>query len=275
MGEVGTASIISPENITFFKGANVIAVNNVDNQKTDAEATLSFSRLFAQTLKSEENEIPVLVKHLPDWETAQAHAAYAVSLPSLKTILQDQPALDAINFVDGTEAVVAPYGSSQLTIIEYGTPQIAASNDAQIKEQINKLRGEGQPVPSAYRRVGNYSVFVFNAPDVQTAEDLVGKVHYEQVVQWLGDNPRALQRAQKAYVATTAGLILAVLKASGLALILCLGTGGLFGSIIFLRRRAQQSATAAYSDAGGLMRLNIDEMTPQAEPARLLGKGNG
>ncbi|MFN2454768.1 MAG: hypothetical protein ABR577_11165 [Pyrinomonadaceae bacterium] len=274
VGEIGTASFSSPDSVHFFKGTNSVAVSNPDKQLA-VESITAFARLLAQTIESEDNDVPVLVKHLPDWEAAQAHAAYAVSLVSLKNILRDQPVLDAIDFAGGTEAVVAPYDSAQLAILEYTTPQIAADNDARIKERISKLSSEGQPLPSAYRRVGNYSVFVFNAPDAKSAEDLLGRVHYEKVVQWLGDNPRALQRAQREYAATTAGMILAVLKASGLALILCLSTGGLFGSIIFLRRRAQQSANSAYTDAGGLMRLNIDEMTPQpANPARLLGDGN-
>ncbi|MGI8656434.1 MAG: DUF6599 family protein [Pyrinomonadaceae bacterium] len=271
--EAGTASIVSPGNIIFFKGANVVVVDAIAKDTNSAETALAFARPFAQTLEANENEIPVLVKHLPDWETAQAHAAYAVSLASLKNIIEGQPVLDALDFIEGTEAVVAPYDSSQLAILEYTTPQIAADNDARVKESINKLRGENQPAPSAYRRVGNYSVFVFNAPNAQTAENLINQVHYEQLVQWLGDNPRALQRAQHEYAATTAAVILSVLKASGLALILCLGVGVMFGGIVFRRRRAQQTANAAYTDAGGLMRLNLDNLSAQTDPARLLGKG--
>jgi len=63
----------------------------------------------------------------------------------------------------------------------------------------------------------------------------------------------------------------AVLKASGFALIACFGTGALIGALLFTRRRAQQRAVEAFSDAGGMLRLNLDEMTPQTNPARLLG----
>jgi len=269
---IGSATIASLGHVAFYKGPTFVRVTNASARPSNNAATIKLAQLFAETLDGGEGEIPVLVKHLPDWETAQAHAAYAVSLDSLKKITDGQPVIDALNFVNGTEAVVAPYGESQLAIIEYATPQIAGDNDARIKERIEELRGESKLVPSAYRRVGNYSVFVFNAPDTKTAEDLIGKVHYEQLVQWLGDNPRALQRAQKEYAATTAGLILAVLKASGLAVIMCLGVGGILGGIIFMRRRAQQ--TAAYTDAGGLMRLNIDDLTAQTDSTRLIGKGN-
>ena len=49
--------------------------------------------------------------------------------------------------------------------------------------------------------------------------------------------------------------------------------GGVLGALLFNRRRTQQSTHEAYSDAGGMLRLNIDELTPQTDPARLLGPG--
>jgi hypothetical protein len=220
----------------------------------------------------------VLVKHLPDWEKAHHTVAYAVSRDGLRNAAgsSTDPIFDAISFEGGTEAVTADYGASRLVLVEYTTPQIATASDTQITARIKELGDQGQPVPSAYRRVGNYSVFVFNAPDQSAAAQLIDSVTYEQVVQWLGDNPRALERAQRMYTETTAGIILAVIKASGLAVLLCLGVGGVFGALIFRHRRAQQAATAAYSDAGNMIRLNIDDLTsPQSSPARLLGRGDG
>ena len=92
-------------------------------------------------------------------------------------------------------------------------------------------------------------------------------------MQWLGDNPNIFKEAQKRYINTTLGVLVAVLKASGFALITCLGMGGLFGALLFSYRRAQQK-DVAYSDAGGMLRLNLDEMTPQTNPARLLRERN-
>jgi hypothetical protein len=43
---------------------------------------------------------------------------------------------------------------------------------------------------------------------------------------------------------------------------------------LFTRRRAQQAAQHAYSDAGGMMRLNIDDLTAETDPHRLLNSGN-
>jgi hypothetical protein len=63
-------------------------------------------------------------------------------------------------------------------------------------------------------------------------------------------------------------VIVNTVKASGLAILLCLTVGGLFGTIIFRRRRAQAALTESYSDAGGMMRLDLDD-----HAAKLLGRG--
>ena len=96
---------------------------------------------------------------------------------------------------------------------------------------------------------------------------------YEQVVSWLGENPNILKEAQKRYVDTTLGVLVTVLKASGYALITCLGMGGLIGGLLFSYRRSQQKAEA-YSDAGGMLRLNLDELTAETDPSRLLRERN-
>jgi hypothetical protein len=259
-------------NLWFYKGAVAVEVRQED-EKYDTEALKALARQLAETLDKGEGEIPVLVKHLPEWESEERWVVYALNLPALQDIVNHRPVLEAVSFTGGADAVTANYGPSQLIIIENTTPQLATENDARVNAKINELKSGGQPVPSAYRRVGNYSVFVFDAPDEATATQLIDKISYEQVVQWLGNNPHWMERAEREYRQTTAGVILSVIKGTGLSLLVCLGIGGIFGSIVFRRRRAQAAMTEAYSDAGGMLRLNLDEMTPQADPSRLMGKG--
>jgi len=90
---------------------------------------------------------------------------------------------------------------------------------------------------------------------------LVDQVKYEQVVSWLGENPNILRDAEQRYINTTLGVLVAVVKASGYALVACLGIGALIGALLFSYRRSQQKAVTAYSDAGGMLRLNLDELT--------------
>src|SRR5207244_11797120 len=114
---------------------------------------------------------------------------------------------------------VANYDQSQLVIVEFTTPQISIDNDSRIWTAIAELKAKGEPTPTAYRRVGNYSVLVFNAPDEKTANALVEQVKYEQIVQWLGDDPHLAERLQRYFTQTSAGVLVAVLKSSGLSLI--------------------------------------------------------
>jgi hypothetical protein len=170
--------------------------------------------------------------------------------------------------------VLATYGPSKVLLVEFNTPQLATDNDQRIIARIHELWKLGERAPTAYRRVGNYSVFVFDAPDEQTAKQLIDQVKYEQVVQWLGDNPNILKEAEKRYVNTTLGVLVAVLKASGYAALLCLGIGGLIGGLLFSYRRAQQKQVTAFSDAGGMLRLNLDELSAETKASRLLQERN-
>lgn len=272
--EVGTASVIWPGRIAFFKGTVFVRITAREPAAESQSNIVTLARLFSDRIEKGEADIPVLVKHLPRWEEAQGHVVYLAGFRSLRAVLQNQPLLDTVSSEGDADAVAANYGPTQFVIVEYNTPQLAGDNDRSIVAKIEELRTQGQSVPSAYRRVGNYSVFVFNAPDEQAAKELIDQVEYEQVVQWLGDNPYMLEKAQREYYQTTAGVLLAVVKASGLSLLLCLAAGGFLGALLFSRRRAQQRHAGAFSDAGGMLRLNIDEITPQTDPAKLVGPGN-
>lgn len=272
--DVGTASLILPGRIAFFKGTIFVRVTAREPAAQDPNNVITLARLISDRIEKGEADIPVLVKHLPRWEEAQKRVIYLAGFRSLRAVIPDQPLLESVSSEGDADAVAVNYGPTQFIIVEYNTPQLAGDNDRSIVAKIEELRTQGQLVPSAYRRVGNYSVFVFNAPDDQAAKELIDQVEYEQVVQWLGDNPFLLEKAQREYYQTTAGVLIAVVKASGLSLLLCLAAGGFIGALLFSRRRAQQRHAEAFSDAGGMLRLNIDEITPQANPAKLVGPGN-
>jgi hypothetical protein len=223
---------------------------------------------------STEEDIRVLTKHLPPPEEAQKNAVYLNNFSDINQLGLQHPVLSAVQSGGDADAALGIYGQSKVLIIEFHTPQLALDNDQRIIARIQELWKLGQPAPTAYRRVGNYSVLVFDAPDEQTAKQLIDQVKYEQVVQWLGENPNILKEAEKRYVNTTLGVLVAVLKASGYAALLCLGIGGLIGGLLFSYRRSQQKAATAYSDAGGMLRLNLDELSAETNSARLLRERN-
>lgn len=255
----GVAGFTRADEIAFFKGVNFVRVTSL-KPAAGKENLAALAQSLSDTLDKGDGEIPVLIKHLPKPDEAQKSAIYLNSFKDL-TLLTPQPVLTAIKGDGNADAAYVSFPEGDVLVVEYNTPQLASENDQRIIARIQELWKQGLPAPTAYRRVGNYSVLVFNAADEQTAKQLIDQVHYEQVVSWLGENPNILRRAEERYINTTLGVLVTVLKASGYALIGCLGLGVLVGGLLFSYRRSQQKAYTAYSDAGGMMRLNLDELT--------------
>ena len=163
--------------------------------------------------------------------------------------------------------VLPPTTVLHTIIVEYNTPQLAGDND----RSISRLRTAyaGQAVPSAYRRVRIIRCLFLGR---MSSSKVIDQVEYEQVVQWLDDNPTYWKGTK--ILPDHCGCVGAVVKASGLSLLLCLAAGGFLGALLFSRRRAQQRDAEVFSDAGGMLRLNIDEINPQTDPAKLVGPGN-
>ena len=265
---IGTAGAVVGNTIYFFRGSAFALISITDPEGLNEG--LELARTLASSLEKGEDDIPVLAQHLPNWQTARP--TYAVSSETLQTMVPSQPIIKELSFEGGTEAVTANYGQSQLLIVEFTTPQFSVDNDQRLSAKIQELKSQGQAVPSAYRRVGNYSVFVFNAVDEKSANELIDQVKYEKVIQWLGEDPYLYERIQRYVAQTSAGVLIAVLKSSGLSLLICLALGSLSGALLFRHRRAQQAAL--YSDAGGGVRLNLDELTDASTSHRLLGPGS-
>jgi hypothetical protein len=269
---VGTAGFQLGDRLLFVKGTSLVVVTADDANK--GETPLAIARALAETLDQGEGDIPVLIKHLPNWESVLDNVLYAVDKDGLNKALGNQPVVEALSFHGGAEAAVANYNGPRMLLVEFNTPQIATDNDQRVLAKLQELRNEGQPLPTAYRRVGNYAVFVFDAPNQEAANALIDQVKYQQMVQWLGENPYRYDEAVREFADTTLGVFVNVVKASGLVILGSLAIGGLLGALLFTRRRAQQRAQEAYSDAGGMLRLNLDEITPPTNSARLLGPGN-
>lgn len=272
--DVGRAGFASPNRAMFFRGVTFVQIQNEASDTIQDRLTLA--RAIAETLDAGANAVPPLVQHLPEWPGVQERAVYAVSRAALQETVGGESLLDELTFNEATEAATASYDSAgRLVVIEYRTPQLAADNDRRIAGRIEDLRRNGERTPSVYRRTGNYLIFVFNAPNEEAAMRLADGVRYEQQITWLDENPFALRQAQRNFDIAASSLIVAAFKFSGVALIVCLSVGSLSGGLIFLRRRAQTAAAGTYTDAGGMVRLNIDRLTPEtSSPRPLLSEKN-
>jgi hypothetical protein len=289
--DVGTACSIAGAKMQFVRGSSMVYIS-LDDPRSERKvgekyplpdgAIESIAKLIVDNLDAGEGDIPALVKHLPEWEKRQNKISYVLTHNALRyaSSVKDssyinivRPIIDSAPFESESEAVVGFYErQGTMVVIEYGTPQMATDADQRITQKINELKSQNQPVPTAYKRVGNYSVFVFDAPDEATANNLINQVEYGKTVQWLSGDPYEYDRANRRYLMTAGNIIITVLKTSGLALLVCFVIGGGFGYFVFVRRRRQQAIQDAFTDAGGMMRLNLDEMTPQTDPSRLLEK---
>jgi hypothetical protein len=111
---------------------------------------------------------------------------------------------------------------------------------------------------------------VFDAVDEASANALIDEVKYEKTVQWLGTDPYAVLRAERAYLNNTASLFISTVKAIGGGIGLSLLAGLIVGVIFFYVRNQKRANMQAFSDAGGLTRLNLDELTPNILPEKFL-----
>lgn len=215
---------------------------------------------------SEIDGLPVLIKHLPDWERVLDQTTFAKSVDELKASLGERPILDLIDFSAGTEAVSAPYEAGRLLIIEFASPQGSLDADEKF---TGALAGSGDPT-TFYRRIGNYNVLVLDATGRSAANKLIDQVKYEKKIQWLGNNPFSIS-AERAFVLTTADMFMSTLWVIVGGIVLSIFGGIAVGYFFYHFRDGRRSKMTTYSDAGGMTRLNLDGFTPDIVPSRLLG----
>jgi hypothetical protein len=144
-------------------------------------------------------------------------------------------------------------------LIEYTTPQAATEADAKFQQVV-------QSQSIVYRRIGNYSAFVFDVSDVSAANALLDQIKYEKTVQWLGEDPFLIKKFER-YIATTGrDVALSTVLFIVFVFLTAIVVGVIVGILYFRFREHQRAGMAAFSDAGGLTRLNLDDLS---EPLRL------
>lgn len=204
---------------------------------------------------SESDGIPVLIKHLPEWESVKDRTKITNQIDEVRNEFGSPAILGGIDLDGGAEAAYASYGDSKLLLIEYPTPQGSVAADTEIQSRLAETPN------TVYRRIGNYNALVFHTGDAASAEALLGKIEYGKSVQWLGEDPFLLQKFER-YIANTGRdvAISTVLFIVGIFITaILLGVG--IGYAYFRFREQEKARWHAFSDAGGLTRLNLDELS--------------
>ncbi len=222
-----------------------------------------------QNIKNEENsDILILVRHLPDWKAKEKEALRITNKDGLHEAFGEKPVFGAVDFFGDTKAVSARYDQGRLLIVEFGTPQASIDADNRIKEKLDE---DSQNPPIFYKRIGNYNVFVFEAPSSSAANILFAQIKYQKIVRWLNGDPLIRQRAEQKFIRQTSDLFIATVMVilSGLAFAVVMG---IFCGIIFYNiRKRNRAATEVFTDGGGLTRLNLDNLTPDFATKKMLG----
>ncbi|MBA3352204.1 MAG: hypothetical protein H0U23_07245 [Blastocatellia bacterium] len=200
---------------------------------------------------------PVLLKHLPDYDRVRTGAALLSDKADLVRLIPTELVLDTLEFPFGTEAATVDYPQGKLLIVEYTNPQVSVEVDAGV-QQFLAANPDSRFI---YRRIGNYNAFVFGTRDAVAAGELLDQVKYEKMVQWLGDDPYLLKRLERYMLTTSRDVMLTtvfvILGGLGTALL-----AGIAAGFIFFQIRDQKRVSrAAFSDAGGLTRLNLDGLS--------------
>ena len=239
--------ILAVSSNTFAQNSNVVMIAGGDKEKlTDAE---------------------VLVRHLPDWENKEATAVLVYNPDDLRQKLGNHEILNAVEFFPGTQAVIAEYEAGKLLLIEYDTPQASTAVDQKVKQ-----KWETRSLGTFYRRTGNYNIFLFQGQSEASANALFDKIKYEKVVQWLGTNPNILKQKERAFITGTMTLFVSTVQIIAVIFGLAIIFGLSIGIVYYMQSEKRRAAMSEFSDAGGMTRLNLDGLTPDMLPERLLEK---
>jgi hypothetical protein len=206
--------------------------------------------------------IPVLLKNLPDWKNSVKKAKWVNDRVTLVQLLGERPVFETIDFSTAVEAVFVEYPEGKLLLLEYGTPQLSSDADARFTRFFTESPNRDDTV---YKRIGNYNAFVFDPLNEVGANSLLDQIYYGKLVQWLGEDPNLQEKLDRYFASTTAQVFLSTVKAIVLGLGIALVLGVVTGLLFFRHRQKQRRKLKTFSDAGGMIRINLDGFSDQPE----------
>ena len=245
-----------------------------------SEDPLSWSEIesaFSQAFSSANvSRLSPLVAHLPAEGKSAGSDRYIVGRIGLSKFNGLTDLSPLIDFSDGAEVVVAEYPNSvTLAIIEFHTPQAATVGYSAIQPTASDTR--------IVKRTGNYVVVANGFSNREFAQALVDKVKYTVQIHWEGKkftsipidfrppDPAALEEA-----AETATVLLRTFYGIGVLLLGAIIIGVFSGWVVFYWRRYQRRRMGlanVFSDAGGTLRLNLDDYLLEENRTKLIGSG--
>jgi hypothetical protein len=261
---VGTEGALDAGHLGFFKGEYYVRLS-AEPGAVDRDAWLDLARRLDSQLGERHSEIPVLIQHLPAEGMVPGTERFVAGPRALTRLLGNQDPNDVFLLANpAVEAALAEYRvggtTAPLMIVEYQTPQLAATAYQQVQNYFNALP-DSERAQRVLKREGNYIIEALNVQNSQALQPIVAQIKYAPVIHWLKKNPlEALQQFQSDAQISLIDFYLTAFGFIGVSLLIALMGGVLFGYVAFLWRRRRLRAWPGFSDAGGMLRLNLDNL---------------
>jgi hypothetical protein len=237
-------------------------------------------------------ELPTLPSHLPEQDKIAGSEKYLVGPTALARLESFSDLKDVVLFTGGAEAVTAIYrngqnsnGKLELLLVEYHTPQLATDGYAKRLSYFEALP-QNEKERRLLKRTGNYIIEARNIQDLASAQQIVNQIRYAPKVYWEGrkssdiplefrpPDPAAVEEALQ-----TANVLIRTFYWIGVMLTSALLLGVIAGASFFYwkrYRRRKMGIDDLFSDAGGAIRLNLDEylLSSAEPPIKQIGSDN-
>jgi uncharacterized protein DUF6599 len=261
---------------------------SIDSSLNDNEFDSAFVELLKKNPNQSGGRLPLLPSHLPGQNKIADSEKYLVGPAALAQLKAFSGLKDVIKFDGGVEAVAADYkngdGTMSFMIIEYHTPQTAADGLKGVSKYIETLNRPDKD-SRIIKRVGNYLVHAVNVKNSTDAGNLISQIKYEYKVYWEGrkisdvplefrpPDPVAIDEANRTLMIMVRSFYWVGALLSGSILIGLLAGGTFFYYRRYRRRKL--GLDELFSDAGGTVRLNLDDylLEPGQPAVKQLGDG--
>jgi hypothetical protein len=277
---------LSPNRREFYVDNFLVSIDSVLN---DQQLDSSLSETLKKNLPSQSGNLPVLPSHLPEQHRIAGSEKYLVGPAALANLKGFSKLKDFIKFDGGAEIVVADYkigdDPMSLMIIEYHTPQLASDGHRNSTKYLDSL-SQDEKGSQILKRVGNYLVHAINVKDTTEAENLIGQIKYEYKIYWegnkLSDVPLEFRPPDPVAVEEANTTLLIMIRSFFWVGALMTGSillGLVAGCSFFYYRRYRRRKLGLddlFSDAGGSIRLNLEDylLQPGQSPIKQIGDGN-
>lgn len=275
---IGSEASIGDRELGFWKGNYYVrlSLTTLSPPNIAISKMTDLARAISGRLVVGPHDVPLLVQHLPtDRRIAGSERFISGPRGLARFPIYDNPN-DLFNLgSDGVEAAIAEYrtgkGIAHLLLVEYHTPQLASAAYERVSQYFARLP-EQERDRRIFKREGNYLIEAFNVADREVMEALVNSIKYTAKVRWLDRDRLRLVGALPEFPAAT--WLITTFAFIGVVVLILIAGGVALGYAFFVIRR-RHIQRYGFSDAGGMLRLNLDHLIlpPADQPRKSLPAG--